>query len=86
MLTGVKLKLRERIHIYTTHGGSWYHLKLELQKEGMSLEFSELFVSKISRKLGSEHSEQCLIVYDFWLENKDENATELMMLISGFYR
>jgi len=80
-LLELKLKLRERLRIYTTHGGSWYHLKLELQKNGMSIKFSEFFVSKVSQRLGDEHSNKCLMVYDFWVTEKNEEATELMILV-----
>ena len=73
------MKLRERLNIYTNHGGSWYHLKLEFQKAGMSLELSNFFVSKISKKLGKEHSEICLWLYDFWVEKKDEEVTKSLI-------
>jgi hypothetical protein len=36
-----------------------------------------------SRVLGDEHSDKCLVLYDFLLTEKDEKASELMMLICG---
>lgn len=74
---------REKVKIYTQHGGSWFHLKRELINEGMSHEFADYFIDRIRTELSQEHSESCVIAYDMWAANKNEKEAKLSMVLLG---
>ena len=75
------MHLRDKIKTYAKHGGHWSHLKDELLIIGFSNKLASDYVSRISKQLSYENSRKALVVYDHWVETKDESTTGAYMLL-----
>ena len=78
------MNTRDMISTYTTHGGTWCHLKKQLIQEGLSEDFTNDYISRCRYRLGRERAQQALQIYDRFVKNQCEKETKLFMVLIHF--